>query len=354
MKHRHNICALFIAFSRRHCCKLGVMNATRRHALHPFSALKASPLCTSSHKTQKMNPFSLTKKSLFVRALPWLTAASEPPGSHCLLQRERCVTAGRTLQDAAVDEDRLNGMHQVLKLHLKHWRRHAMSTGHDSLQKGQQILNICKQGPRSQYVALFEGSQVRLHSMSAEILNGALCEVVEDCISQDRVAVRVLAPHEAVAAHPNGVKIKRSNITPVLPSEDQMQEWEQLASFDSSTRLGICGAIVDDFISACMQDCYPLEDQERIFGVIMHNSTSSLSIQHKPTGNIVYLCWLEHIKSQEATRHSILHAIFSRRLPEYFEELVRNADGSLYAAELVRRGFSDIEWDRNFLRFICG
>jgi len=229
-----------------------------------------------------------------------------------------------------------------------------MSTGHDSLQKGQQILNICKQGPRSQYVALFEGSQVRLHSMSAEILNGALCEVVEDCISQDRVAVRVLAPHEAVAAHPNGVKIKRSNITPVLPSEDQMQEWEQLASFDSSTRLGICGAIVDDFISACMQDCYPLEDQERIFGVIMHNSTSSLSIQHKPTGNIVYLCWLEHIKSQEATRHSILHAIFSRRLPEYFEELVRNADGSLYAAELVRRGFSDIEWDRNFLRFICG
>lgn len=223
-----------------------------------------------------------------------------------------------------------------------------------SLQKGQQILNICKQGPSSQYVVLLEGSQVRLHSMSAAVLNGALCEVVEDCISQDRVSVRVLSPHEAVAAHPNGAKIKRSNITPVLPAEEQLQEWEQLASFDSGTRLGICGAIVDDFISACMQDCYPLEDQERIFGVVMHQHTAHLNLERKPTGNIVYLCWLELIKSQEASRHNMMHAILSRKLPEYFEELVRNADGSHYAAELVRRGFEDIEWDRNFLRFICG
>lgn len=229
-----------------------------------------------------------------------------------------------------------------------------MSAESASLHKGQQILNICKQGPRSQYVALLEGSQVRLHSMSSAILNGALCEVVEDCISQNRVAVRVLSPHEATAAHPNGAKIKRSNITPVLPAEERMQEWEQLASFDSGTRLGICGAIVDDFISACTQDCYPLEDQERIFGVVMHQHTASLILQHKPTGNVVYLCWLELIKSQEATRHNIMHAILSRKLPPYFEELVRNLDGSLYAAELVRRGFSDIEWDHNFLRFICG
>jgi hypothetical protein len=223
-----------------------------------------------------------------------------------------------------------------------------------SLQKGQQILSICKQGPSSQFVALLEGSQVRLHSMSTAVLNGALCEVVEDCISQDRVAVRVLSPHEAVAAHPNGAKIKRSNVTPVLPEEDRMQEWEQLATFDSGTRLGICGAIVDDFINACMQDCYPLEDQERIFGVVMHQHTASLALEHKPVGNVVYLCWSELIKSQEATRHNILRAILTRQLPEYFEELVRNMDGSFYASELARRGFGDIEWDRNFLRFICG
>jgi hypothetical protein len=229
-----------------------------------------------------------------------------------------------------------------------------MSSECASLQKGRQILNICKKGAISQYAALLEGSQVRLHSMSTEILNGALCEVVEDCISQDRVSVRVLSPHEAVAAHPNGAKIKRSNMTPVLPAEDQMQEWEQLGSFDSDTRLGICGAIVDDFISACMQDCYPLEDQERIFGVVMHQHTASLVLQQKPTGNIVYLCWLELIKSQEANRHSIMHALLSRQLPQYFEELVRNMDDSMYAAEIIRRGFSDIEWDRNFLKFICG
>ena len=223
-----------------------------------------------------------------------------------------------------------------------------------SLHKGQQILSICKQGPSSQFVALLEGSQVRLHSMSTAVLNGALCEVVEDCVSQDRVAVRVLSPHEAVAAHPNGAKIKRSNVTPVLPEEERMQEWEQLASFDSGTRLGICGAIVDDFISACMQDCYPLEDQERIFGIVMHQRTAFMALEHKPIGNIVYLCWCELIKSQEANRHNILHAILSRRLPEYFEELVRNLDGSVYASELVRRGFREIEWDRNFLKFVCG
>jgi hypothetical protein len=229
-----------------------------------------------------------------------------------------------------------------------------MSSQSTSLQKGQQILNICKQGPSSQYVTLLEGSRVLLHSMSAAVLNGALCEVVEDCISQDRVAVRVLSPDEAVAAHPNGAKIKRSNVSPVLPPEERLQEWEQLASFDSATRLGICGAIVDDLISACMQDVYPLEDQERIFGIVMHQYTASSTLERKPTGAIVYLCWVELIKSQEATRHNILHAILSRQLPRYFEELVRNLDGSLYAAELVRRGFGDIEWDSNFLRFICG
>jgi hypothetical protein len=223
-----------------------------------------------------------------------------------------------------------------------------------SLHKGKQILSICKQGPSSQYVALLEGSQVRLHSMSTAVLNGALCEVVEDCVSQDRVAVRVLSPHEAVAAHPNGAKIKRSNVTPVLPEEERMQEWEQLASFDSETRLGICGAIVDDFITACMQDCYPLEDQERIFGIVMHQHTASLVLQHKPIGSLVYLCWSELIKSQETDRHNILLAILSRRLPEHFEELVRNMDGSVYASELLRRGFGDIEWDHNFLRFVCG
>jgi len=98
---------------------------------------------------------------------------------------------------------------------------------------------------------------------------------------------------------------------------------------------------------------YPLEDQERIFGIVMHQQTASLALERKPTGAIVYLCWAELIKSQEATRHNILHAIFSRQLPQYFEELVRNLD-SLYGAELVRRGFGDIEWDFNFLRFICG
>jgi hypothetical protein len=143
-------------------------------------------------------------------------------------------------------------------------------------------------------------------------------------------------------------------VTPVLSEEERLQEWEQLASFDSETRLGICGAIVDDFISACMQDCYPLEDQERIFGIVMHQHISSLALEHKPIGNIVYLCWSELIKSQETNRHNIIHAILSRRLPDYFEELVKNLEGSFYARELVRRGFADIEWDRNFLKFVCG
>jgi hypothetical protein len=97
-----------------------------------------------------------------------------------------------------------------------------------------------------------------------------------------------------------------------------------------------------------------LEDQERIFGVVMHQHAASLPLQHKPLGSIVYSCWSELIKSQEATRHSILHAILSRQLPQYFAELVRNLEGSFCASELLRRGFGDIEWDHNFARFICG
>jgi len=184
----------------------------------------------------------------------------------------------------------------------------------------------------------FEGSQVRLHSMSAAVLNGALCEVVEDCISQDRVSVRVLSPHEAVAAHPNGAKIKRSNITPVLPAEEQLQEWEQLASFDSGTRLGICGAIVDDFISACMQDCYPFQKIRSEYwschapARCTFKSRTETHRQHR----VSMLARAHQIT--RASRHNMMHAILSRKLPEYS----RSSSGMQTAAIAqlsCRRGF---------------
>jgi hypothetical protein len=255
----------------------------------------------------------------------------------CLLQGIRCFSKTPQMHSDRVKLGELN-----------------MSSGAVALEKGKQILSLCRKGPSSQYIALLQGSQVRLHSMAAAIMNGAVCEVVEDCISQDRVAVRILSPHEAVAAYPQGAKIKRSNMTPVLPDEEDLQEWEQLVAFDAETRLAMCGAIVDDFMSACLQGSYPLEDQERIFGVVMHSHAAALPMEHRPIGSIVYLCWVDLIKSEEATRNSILHAILSSRLPQYFEDLVTGGEGNRCSAELIRRGFADIEWDHNFLRFIRG
>ncbi|GFR49074.1 hypothetical protein Agub_g11101, partial [Astrephomene gubernaculifera] len=247
---------------------------------------------------------------------------------------------------------------------------------------------------------LSEGARVRLVGLTARpALNGAEGVVVAAPQGDPpRYPVRLLHPPEAVAAHPEGVKVKRDNLE---IDADRSAAGKQDTSKDKSApkqqqpaagkaknsgksgadqilspqiRLATCRKTAEIFLDALDADAYPAEAMEGIFGVRMNCAGGQRKVDSDlstwPMGNLTFGAWItirnwffedrmmaayelgpdEQDKLQEMAKRAaaefveeIARVLVQGRMPQWYEEqlrkLQREGRQSYYVMEIVRRKF---------------
>jgi hypothetical protein len=103
------------------------------------------------------------------------------------------------------------------------------------------------------------------------------------------------------------------------------------------------------FFTALTQDIYPMEEIERVFGVVMtERNTFGDELSQAPLGTLVFGVWKTLYLRDKITQVSIADALTRGELPQFYERCVRGLgeeEQSYYTVELIERGFVDIEWD---------
>ncbi|GLC38426.1 hypothetical protein PLESTB_001579400 [Pleodorina starrii] len=118
------------------------------------------------------------------------------------------------------------------------------------------------------------GSRVRLQGLSgAPQLNGAEGEVTGPLASEPpesgppRYPVQLLSPRSAVAAHPQGVRVRPANLQVVKLKMPQLTELVRSRSPSVPLTPENAGAVVATFVAALEADVFPPAGLDELFGI---------------------------------------------------------------------------------------
>jgi hypothetical protein len=126
--------------------------------------------------------------------------------------------------------------------------------------------------------------------------------------------------------------------------------------------------IVELFFEGLGQGFYPYKNIEKIFGVEMTESSVSShevlngtqdmdqyisrmlqGLQTMPIGRLVFNIWMGFFKIGFLNQNEMTQSLTKGTFPQYFENCVQKQNemcSSSYIKEILRRGFSQIPWDR--------
>lgn len=128
-------------------------------------------------------------------------------------------------------------------------------------------------------------------------------------------------------------------------------------------RTSLARQLSEGFLSALAGDLYPDESTETIFGVAMGRPTRASG--GLPIGQLVYNCWSALYTLKALEQDALVSALVAGRLPQFFEEAVReqaqrcDPDALLMSVsrafeELVERQFEGIKWDERIHAAVAG